>query len=76
MIKTKELRDKDAFFCYGFLPMVLEAVRQKMNVVPYLNRSPLNIGYGFYFYDRFNPLGYFSTKTRKSLDGVSSKILL
>ena len=38
---------------YGFLPTVLEAVseaaRQKMHVVPYLNSSPLNIGYGFYF---------------------------
>ena len=43
---------------FGFLPTVLEAVledaRQKMHVVPYLNHSPLNIGYGFYFYVSFN----------------------
>ena len=40
---------------YGFLPTVLEdvleAARQKMHEAPYLNHSPLNIGYGFYFYD-------------------------
>ena len=39
------------FYCYSFLPTVLEAVleavMQKMNEVPYLNRGPLNIGYGF-----------------------------
>ena len=50
-----------------FLPMVFEAVletaRQKTNVVLYLNRSPLNIGYSFYFYDlRFrNNLLLFTT---------------
>ena len=42
----------------SFLPTVLEAVleaaRQKMHGVSYLNRSPLIIGYGFYFYDSFN----------------------
>ena len=46
------------FYTYGFIPTVLEAVlkaeRQKTNAVPYLNRSPLNIAYSFYFYDRFN----------------------
>ena len=26
-----------------------------MHAVPLLNCSPLNIGYGFYFFDRFNP---------------------
>ena len=36
------------------LDAVLEAARQKTHAVPYLNRSPLNIGYGFYFYDSFN----------------------
>ena len=46
------------FCCYGFLPVVVEAVleaaRQKMDAALYLNRSPLNIDYSFYFFDRFN----------------------
>ena len=46
---------KMRFYGYSFLPTVLEAVleaaRQKTNVVPYLNQSPLFIGYGFYNYD-------------------------
>ena len=46
------------FYCYGFLPTVLDAVleaaRQKMHAVLFLNCSPLNIGYGFYFFDRLN----------------------
>ena len=49
---------QDAALLLWFLPRVLEAVleavRQKTNAVPNLNRSPLNIGYNFYFYDRFN----------------------
>ena len=40
------------------LEAVLEAVRQKMNAVPYLNRIPLNVGYGFYVYDSFNAPKY------------------
>ena len=36
------------------LVAVLEAAKQKTNVVQYLNRSPLNIGYSFFFYDSFN----------------------
>ena len=56
--KNKVKKITMRFYCYSFLPMVLEAVleavRQKMNAVLYLNRSPLNIGYGFYFYDSFN----------------------
>ena len=44
------------FYGYCFLPTVLEAVldaaRQKTSAVPYLNRSPLFIGYGFYNYDK------------------------
>ena len=35
------------------LEAVLEAARQKMNTVPYLNQSPSFIGYGFYNYDKF-----------------------
>ena len=51
----------DLTLCYyGFLPTVLEAVLeaawQNMHAVPCQNRSPLNIGYGFYFFDRFNTL--------------------
>ena len=49
---------KMRFYGYSFLPTVLEAVleaaRQKTNVVPYLNCSSLNIGYSFYFYESFN----------------------
>ena len=47
-------------FCYlrfllpSFLEAVLEAARHNTNVVLYLNRSPLIISYGFYFYDSFN----------------------
>ena len=39
------------FWVPSVLETVLEAARQKTNVVPYLNRSPLFIGYGFYNYD-------------------------
>ena len=39
---------------YTVLETVLEAAGQKMHAVPYLNRSPLNIGYGFSFFDWFN----------------------
>ena len=51
------------FYGYGFLPTVLEAVleaaQQKMNAVPYLNRSPFFFGYGFYNYDIINaPVSY------------------
>ena len=36
------------------LEAVLEAARQKMHAVQYLISSAYNIGYGFYFFDRFN----------------------
>ena len=59
------VKDKDAvlYKVYGFIATVfvptvledvLEAATQKMHAVPYLNRSALNIGYGFYFFDSFN----------------------
>ena len=36
------------------LEAVSEAAMQKMHALPYLDRSLLNIGYGFYFFDSFN----------------------
>ena len=52
-------------------PSVLEAARQKTNAVPYLNRSTLFIGYGFYnydiFIDPFFPLLKFATSLIVSL---------
>ena len=61
--KTKPIKNEGNnlllwFYGYNFIPTVLEAVleaaRQKTNAVPYQNRSTLNIGYGFYFYDIIN----------------------
>ena len=41
------------------LEAVLEAARQKTHAVLYLNPSAYNIGYGFYFFERFNtPYNY------------------
>ena len=39
------------FLSPSVLEAVLEAARQKTNVVLYVNQSPLFIGYGFYNYD-------------------------
>ena len=50
------------------LPSFLEAIKRllgkKTNAVPYLNRSPLIISYGFYVYDSFNAPSYNATHNR------------
>ena len=57
--------------CFLSPSAVLEAARQKTNVVPYLNRSTLFIGYSFYnydiFIDPFFPLLKFATSLIVSL---------